>query len=71
VAAYLHALDWEAFLETQQEVLLEVMGIIERSGTSIAFPSQTLYFADAQDPSAADRPGSARFDAHRPVVGPG
>jgi MscS family membrane protein len=71
VAAYLHALDWEAFLETQQEVLLEVMGIIERSGTSIAFPSQTLYFADALDPSAAARPGPARFDAPRPVGGPG
>ncbi len=52
--AYLHALDWEAFLETQQQVLLDVMGIIERSGTRIAFPSQTLYLADAQGPSPED-----------------
>jgi MscS family membrane protein len=74
VYAYLHALDWDAFLETQQEVLLEVMGIIERSGTKIALPSQTLFVADARDPSSADRPGPvrpARFDAPRPVGGPG
>ena len=32
VFAYLEASDWEAFLETQQELLLDIMEIVERSG---------------------------------------
>ena len=58
--------DWEAFLETQQEVLLEVMGIIERSGTRIAFPSQTLYSLTLR--TLRRRP-AGRFDAPRSWAG--
>ena len=51
VFAYLYVRDWEAFLETQQDMLLEIMGIVERSGAAIALPSQTLHLADV--PAAA------------------
>ncbi len=49
--------DWEAFLETQQDMLLDIMGIVERSGAVIALPSQTLHLADV--PAAA--PGARRI----------
>jgi MscS family membrane protein len=43
IFAYLLAADWNQFLETQQELLLAIMEIIERSGAVIALPSQTLH----------------------------
>jgi MscS family membrane protein len=74
VVAYLRAADWEGFLETQQELLLDVMGIVERSGAVIALPSHSLYIADAPERSGAvDRfsPPRPVLDASRQVAGPG
>jgi MscS family membrane protein len=75
VFAYLRARDWDAFLETQQDLLLDVMGIVERSGTTIALPSQSVYMADVRQTAAdADRfnpSRPARLDAPRQVLGPG
>jgi MscS family membrane protein len=52
---YIFASDWNRFLEIQEALLLQVMEIVERSGTSIAYPSQTLHLTDdrvARLPSA-------------------
>ena len=46
VFAYVSARDWEDFLETQQELMLEVMAIVERSGAAIALPAQRLHVVD-------------------------
>jgi MscS family membrane protein len=48
--AYVYARDWAAFLEIQEKLLLRVMEIIERAGTAIAFPSQTLHMAGEDRP---------------------
>lgn len=48
VFAYILVGDWEAFLDTQQELLLEIMAVIERAGAVIALPSQVLQIADAR-----------------------
>ena len=70
--AYVRATNKEAFLETQQELLLDIMDLIERSGTFIALPSQTLYFPDSRSAATAasqmatvgvDPPESRRHDA--------
>jgi MscS family membrane protein len=61
VFAYIGARDWEAFLETQQEMLLEVMSIVERCGTEITLPSQTLHVADGRH----DAPGPGLIGAAR------
>jgi len=72
--AYVFAGDWEAFLETQQDLLVDVMGIVERAGASFALPSQTLHVDDARGgASSANRIGaarSARLEAPRQAVGP-
>jgi MscS family membrane protein len=47
IFAYIIARDWEPFLETQQELLLGIMEIVERAGATIALPSQTLHLADS------------------------
>jgi len=47
VFAYLFAHDWNHFLEIQEQLLFDVTEIISHSGTSIAFPSQTMYVANA------------------------
>ena len=62
VVAYFFALDWSRFLEIQEALLLRIMEIIDQAGTSIAFPSQTLYVSD-------DRVGKlSSHDAAIPTV---
>ncbi|HEU0007213.1 MAG TPA: mechanosensitive ion channel family protein [Terriglobia bacterium] len=43
VLAYVLATDYPVFLGIQEDLLLRIMDIIEASGTSVAFPSQTTY----------------------------
>jgi MscS family membrane protein len=47
VFAYLLARDWNHFLEIQEQLLFGITDIVSRAGTSIAFPSQTTYVANA------------------------
>jgi MscS family membrane protein len=46
VLAYVLTPDWAGFLAVQEGLLISVMGIIEASGTSFAFPSQTMYITN-------------------------
>lgn len=43
--AYLETTDYETFLGMQEDLLLRAMDVVEASGTALAFPSQTMYFA--------------------------
>src|SRR5262245_11088906 len=43
VLAYVLVTDFAVFLGIQEDLLLRIMDIIEASGTSMAFPSQTTY----------------------------
>ena len=45
IFAYINAVDYDNFLEVQEDLLLRFMDIVAESGTDFAFPSQTLYFA--------------------------
>jgi len=45
IFAYVLATDYAVFLAIQEDLLLRIMDVIEASGTSVAFPSQTTYFA--------------------------
>jgi len=51
VFAYLDARDWGHFLEIQEGLLLEMMEIVERRGSTIAFPTQTVRVAGGAAPS--------------------
>ena len=51
VAAYLLRPGWEEFLETQQQLLLEMIAIVERAGAALALPSQVLHLADRGTPA--------------------
>lgn len=46
IFAYVFAADWTQFLAIQQECLLKIMEIVERAGSEIALPSQTLHVAE-------------------------
>jgi MscS family membrane protein len=63
IVAYVFAGDWGAFLTIQQDLLLQIMEVIERAGTAIAFPSQTLHIAEGHVPGqilpTAETPSSA------------
>jgi MscS family membrane protein len=52
---YLFAKDWNRFLEIQEALLLQVMDIVERAGTEIAFPSQTVHLTDDRAARALTR----------------
>jgi len=45
VFAYVSTHEWNNFLEIQEELLLGIMNIVQKAGTGIALPSQTLYIA--------------------------
>ena len=45
VYAYVQTRDWAEFLAIREDLLLRIMDIVAQSGTSFAFPSQTLYVA--------------------------
>ena len=48
ISVYLFARDWDNFLELQEELLLDIMGVIDRNGSSIAFPTQTIQMAPSE-----------------------
>jgi MscS family membrane protein len=45
IFAYVMTGDWPRFLEVQEQLLVGIMEIVERAGTAIAFPTQTLHVA--------------------------
>lgn len=45
ITAYIEAVTFEISQEVQEDLLLRMMDMIETSGTSLAYPSQTLYMA--------------------------
>ena len=45
VFAYVRAATWPEFLEVQEDLLLRLLEIVTEAGTSVAFPSRTLYLA--------------------------
>jgi MscS family membrane protein len=62
ITAYIFTADFGSFLDVQQELLLRIMEAVDASGTSIAFPSQTLHIAEGRlpDPQAEGiSPGTA------------
>lgn len=52
ITAYIEALTFDLSQEVQEDLLLRMMDIIEKSGTSLAYPSQTLYMARDVSPSS-------------------
>jgi MscS family membrane protein len=43
VFSYVHASDWNNFLEIQESLLLSIRDIVQQAGARIAFPSQIVY----------------------------
>jgi MscS family membrane protein len=55
VFAYVFANDWSEFLEIQEQLLFMVTDVVEKAGTAIAFPSQTMYVTGATDALPVDQ----------------
>lgn len=64
VFAYLHALDWNQFLQIQEELLHAMMAIAQQLGIQFAFPSQTTYLVT--DSKSKDVPAELSSLAMRP-----
>lgn len=54
VFAYVHAHDWNQFLELQEGLLLGIMRCIESAGVQIALPSQSVFLATNSSASEPD-----------------
>jgi MscS family membrane protein len=64
VFAHVFATENEKFLEIQEELLVGILGIVERSGTARAVPSQVVYLSQdlARGARAIDaNDGNVRF----------
>jgi MscS family membrane protein len=51
VYAYVRAETYAEFLDVQEQLLLRILDIVEHAGTSVAFPTQTLYVRSDGSPS--------------------
>ena len=60
VFAYLAARDWNHFLEIQEQFLFSVSEVVHDAGTSMAFPSQTMYVENGTVGVAGHEPVSMR-----------
>jgi MscS family membrane protein len=56
--AYVLATDIADFLEKQEALMLEIMTVVERNGSSFAFPSQTLYLGRDEMTAAGAAPSA-------------
>jgi MscS family membrane protein len=70
ISAYVLTRDSNEFLAIREDLLLRIMDIVERSGTGIAFPSQTLYFSrdsglDKEKSAAAQQQVEQWRDQHK------
>lgn len=48
ISVYLFAQDWDNFLELQESLLFDIMGMVDRHGSSFAFPTQTIQVAPSE-----------------------
>ena len=51
ISAYIEAGNFDESQEIQEDILLHMMDVIEKSGTGLAYPSQTIYMARDEKPS--------------------
>jgi len=69
VMAWFMTTDWNEFLAIRQEVLLGFLEVVERAGTSLAFPTQTIHLArENGGPARAVNLGAGSASA--PGLGP-
>jgi MscS family membrane protein len=55
IFAYVREPDYNGYLAIREDIMLRVMEIAARNGTSVAFPSRTLYLRRDRDPDPARR----------------
>lgn len=60
IFAYLDTADWNEFLALREDLMLQIIDVVEASGTGFAFPSSTVYLGqdgglDAERTAAAKR----------------
>jgi MscS family membrane protein len=70
ISSYVLTLDSNEFVAIREDLLLRIMDIVEKSGTSIAFPSQTTYFSrdsglDKEKAAAAEQQVQQWRDQHK------
>ena len=51
VMAWFRTTEWEQFLMIRHTLLLEFLQVVEREGSSFAFPSRTVYHVSPPDPA--------------------
>src|SRR5260370_5443873 len=70
ISSYVLTRDANEFNAIREDLLLRIMDIVERSGSSFAFPSQTVYFSrdsgiDKEKASAAEQQVQQWRDQHQ------
>ena len=63
VVATFETADWDAFAKVRQEMLLRFVEIVERNGSSFAFPTQTVHMIAPGGSSAGSSNGSVNGQA--------
>jgi MscS family membrane protein len=66
--AYVKTADWNQFLEIQEQLLVAAIDVVERAGTAIAFPTQTLHVAEERVSRRAPAGATVSRDADAAIL---
>jgi MscS family membrane protein len=70
VFAYVLARDWSHFLEIQEDLLMQIRGVIDSSGAEIAYPVRTIHVKTERKPEDLPAPQPQNITRRR-VLGRG
>jgi MscS family membrane protein len=65
IMAWFQTSDWGEFQGIRQEILIQFMDVVEKAGTSIAFPTRTIHFASESIDALKTRTASDNADGRR------
>jgi MscS family membrane protein len=66
VVAYLQTTDFGAFTAARQDLFLKFLAVVERAGTSLAFPTRTVLLQDGRDANASAEKKTGPANRARP-----
>jgi MscS family membrane protein len=48
IMAWFEVADWDEFMQVRQDILLQFMEVVERAGSSFAFPTRTVHLVKSE-----------------------
>ncbi len=67
IYCYVRTTDWKSYLDIRQDINLTIMEVVQRHGTSFAFPSQSIYIEQWPTEGASTSPAQTNKNRHKSI----